>query len=768
MPFLLLQGDISQIKTDAVVNSADTGLLGGGAVSECLHKTAGSRLKRACTALNGCAAGEVKVTEGYNLPCKYIIHAVAPVWQGGQNGEEALLASCYRRALQEAAELGCSSVAFPLLAAGVNGYPKEQALRVASETIAEFLQERELDVFLVFLDRESFPKDFIPNYKELHSSIVRSLFEILRFFRSVADEYYYSKYYYKGWPVLLDGPKAWIEYEAGDYYRRHEEVDRVKEYDEAEKNKNDSFAGTLQKLSMLLRHVVALDDLSGDPRKTWKEMLIRLMALKGLSCEQCANRANIRSDYLRKLCSDEDIAPSKYTALALASALELSVDEAREMLAKMGFTWQRCDLFEVITEFFMDKGIYDVHKVNFALFAYRQRLLGIFDPYADERMKHKKLNEHLSECVGKITKYVGKITKRDIENSDSTKKNESITYSDDGTILLHAAEGCSSVTIHSGVALVDEYAFKDCRSLIDVSIPVSVKTIGSCAFQNCISLKSVNLPAHLASVSPYLFGNCRRLTETELPDDIADISEGAFFNCDRLSFVKLPVNLKSIGNNAFWNCRSLEMLDIPAGVEEIGSGAFYNCRSLSGINLPAGLKIIEDRTFMNCRSLTAVTLPAGVSDIGWGAFSDCSSLVSVDIAGGEDDIGEAGPRETAAQAGGEIGVQAFFNCRKLTSVRLPSSIITIGYSAFAYCESLRDISIPDSVTEIKDSAFVGCKSLNPLVVPDNVSKIADDAFEGVPCVVYDGTAEGAPWGAEKVVPRRAVLLGSCKESDNPR
>ena len=122
---------------------------------------------------------------------------------------------------------------------------------------------------------------------------------------------------------------------------------------------------------MLLRHVVAFDDLSGDPRETWKEMLIRLMQSKRLSCEQCAKRANIPSDYLRKLCSDEGIVPSKYTALALAAALELSVDETREMPAKLGFTWQRCDLFEAITEFFIDKGIYDVHRVNLALFAYK-------------------------------------------------------------------------------------------------------------------------------------------------------------------------------------------------------------------------------------------------------------------------------------------------------------------------------------------------------------------------------------------------------------
>ncbi len=783
MPCLILCGDISQIKADIIVNSADTSLLGGGAVAQCLHKAAGRGLKRACAALKGCAVGDVKVTKGCKLPCKYVIHAVAPVWQGGQNGEEALLASCYRRALKQADDLGCSSVAFPLLAAGANGYPKEEALRVASDTIAEFLEERELDVLLVFLERDAFPKDIIPDYRELHYSRTKCKLDSMWYFQNLADEYYY---HHEGCIGCLDGPASWIYDDAFVYYYVHEEAEDFakKRLDEADRC--DRLSDILKKLPALLHHAVSLEDLSGDPQENWKQMLLRFMRSKGFSCKECARRANIRSDYLQKLCSEEDVVPSKHIALALAVALELSVAETREMLAKLGFTWQRCDRFEDITDFFIAKGIYDVHSVNLALFAYGQRLLGACALSFFECNQHDKRKDYFDELIAE--------SGFERVYSDNTK-NENIRYSDDGKILLKAGEGCSSVTIPSGVASIEEYAFKDCRNLSAVYIPASVKTIERGAFQNCISLTSVTLPAHLESVSPYLFGSCRRLTKAELPDDVSEICAGAFFNCDRLSFVKLPLNLKSIGHYAFWNCRKLEMLDIPAGVEIIEWGAFYNCQSLRGIALPAGLKAIHNRAFMNCSSITSVMLPARCNYIGDRAFSECISLVTVDIADVEAvnvPADSQGSSELASldtqvlerlsshaieellrhdisywninyriildkNVHDKVAAYAFWKCTHLVSVSLPSCIAIIEKFAFAYCESLRDISIPDSVTEIGDGAFIGCTSLEELVIPDSVSKIAADAFEGVPCVVYNGTAEGAPWGARKVVPRRVGL-----------
>ncbi len=138
---------------------------------------------------------------------------------------------------------------------------------------------------------------------------------------------------------------------------------------------NHLLSDAFEQLPVLFSHVSRIEDDNDNPSQPWSQMVIRLMKLKALTCEQCAVRANISSSYLQALCFDADASPNKYTALAVAIALELSVDETREMLDALGFTWQRSDLFDTVTEFYITKGIYDIHLVNMALFAYGQRLL---------------------------------------------------------------------------------------------------------------------------------------------------------------------------------------------------------------------------------------------------------------------------------------------------------------------------------------------------------------------------------------------------------
>lgn len=155
MSIRIIQGDITKIACDAIVNAANSSLLGGGGVDGAIHKAAGKGLLLECMTLGGCKVGQAKVTKGHRLPCKHIIHTVGPKWKGGNNGEEELLRSCYRESIRLAVEHECKSIAFPLISAGVYGYPKEQAIRIAIETIEQTIHGMGIDAVLVLFDQET-------------------------------------------------------------------------------------------------------------------------------------------------------------------------------------------------------------------------------------------------------------------------------------------------------------------------------------------------------------------------------------------------------------------------------------------------------------------------------------------------------------------------------------------------------------------------------------------------------------------------------------
>ncbi len=156
MSLNIISGDITKLAVDAIVNAANSSLLGGGGVDGAIHRAAGAQLLAECRTLNGCPVGQAKITGGYNLPAKHVIHTVGPIWQGGNSGEPQQLKNCYLNSLQLARKRGLKSIAFPLISAGVYGYPKAAAIEIALTTIKQFLESDDTDVTLVLFGEDTY------------------------------------------------------------------------------------------------------------------------------------------------------------------------------------------------------------------------------------------------------------------------------------------------------------------------------------------------------------------------------------------------------------------------------------------------------------------------------------------------------------------------------------------------------------------------------------------------------------------------------------
>lgn len=333
MPLQIVRNDITKMKVDAIVNAANSTLLGGGGVDGCIHRAAGPELLAACKALGGCPTGSAKITRGYKLPCKYVIHAVGPRWQGGNGNERELLASCYRTALELAKKAKCKTVAFPLISSGIYGYPKDQALRIAMDTIGQFLLENDMTIYIVVFDK--------------------------------------SAYRISG--KLFANIEAYID---DHYVQTHSDEDFQRLRSGIYRNDNRNMMPLSSPAEPGMKKRKSLEEAVGQLDESFSEMLLRKIDEAGMTDAQCYKKANIDRKLFSKIRSDKQYKPSKPTVIAFAIALELSLEETKDMLRKAGFAFSHANKFDIIVEYFIENGNYNVFEINEALFAFDQSLLG--------------------------------------------------------------------------------------------------------------------------------------------------------------------------------------------------------------------------------------------------------------------------------------------------------------------------------------------------------------------------------------------------------
>ncbi len=328
---------------DAIVNTTNEGMVGYSGVDLAVHTLAGEGLDDECKALAPLGLGQAKITGGYNLPCKYIIHTSGPIWQGGEAGESACLRSCYTESLKLAVLHGCSSVAFPLISSGAYGYPKDQVLKFAIRTITDFLFDHELTVYLCVFDKESYSFSQslftdIQNYitddsTDLHTEKAENTHPVRR------ERFFLSKAF-----------KAPLCSNAAMPAREADGSASGKSLHEFVKQRDRSF----------------------------QEMLFDFIDRSGMTDVECYKKANVDKRVFSKIKSSKEYRPSKQTAIAFAISLRLNLEETQDLLATVGFTLSKSTVFDRIIRYFIQNQNYDIFEINEALFEFDQSLLGSF------------------------------------------------------------------------------------------------------------------------------------------------------------------------------------------------------------------------------------------------------------------------------------------------------------------------------------------------------------------------------------------------------
>ncbi len=398
MPFQIIRNDITKVHADAIVNTANPEVAIGSGVDSAIYKAAGKELLLEARGEVGVLEpGEVGITPAFDLDAKYIIHASGPRWQGGDQGEEQLLKLCYDRALALAAENGCGSIAFPLLATGTYGFPKRLGIEIAVDSFTRFLEDHEMEIFLVV-----FGENTVRISGELGEE-VRSFIDNDYVEAALEEEYskdsrpgtwHHSEAYHA--PILASGTNKAPERKPrgiSGFFRKNRVSSRpAKEtnaeflYDKELWRDSDEDLIVDQSLSEVSQDVLpgahkpdqmmgtgaamSLEDtLKGMYTDSFEKHLQQLINKKGLKNSEVYAAANISKQYFSKLLKGQ-VKPSKEKVLALAVGLQLNMDEAVDFLRFAGYALSPVSQTDVIVEYFIRNREYNVMKIDIVLFDY--------------------------------------------------------------------------------------------------------------------------------------------------------------------------------------------------------------------------------------------------------------------------------------------------------------------------------------------------------------------------------------------------------------
>ena len=345
MPFEIIRNNIVHIQADAIVNTANPKPIIGGGTDAAIHKQAGPGLLEARKAIGPIKPGTCAITPAFGLDARYVIHAVGPVWRGGLLGEPRQLRNCYTAALQLAREHGCRSIAFPLISTGTYGFPKDKGLQIAISAFSEFLLEHEMQIYLAVWDRESFRMS-----EKLFQSI-----------ESYIDEHYVLEQTLREYATRYDSPASGCRQPEGRILGGYGAAERCASYTPR---------------PMAAPRQMSLEEMLEKTDAGFTETLLKLIDRTGKKDSAIYKKANLSKQHFSKIRNNPGYQPTKPTAIALALALELDLEQTKDLIGRAGYTLTDSSKFDIIIRYFIEHKLYDLMQINMALYEFDQSLLG--------------------------------------------------------------------------------------------------------------------------------------------------------------------------------------------------------------------------------------------------------------------------------------------------------------------------------------------------------------------------------------------------------